>query len=73
MSNVEIEYYNGQTAVFQNARYGRRGDKFVITRKGKRNVEISAGYVYWARIVEPSRPVSTSVRAGGAVRSNAMA
>jgi hypothetical protein len=71
MANVEIEYYNGQVAVFANARYGRRGDKFVITRKGKNNVEISAGYVYGVQLTTPGGFVSAPVRPGGALRGNA--
>lgn len=67
MSNVEIEYYNGQTAVFANARYGRRGDKFVITRKGKRNVEISAAYVYGVTCTTSGGLVSAPIRASSAM------
>jgi hypothetical protein len=68
MTDVSIEYYNGQTAVFPNARYGVRGDKFVITRNGKRSVEIERTYVYDVQLTTSTGMVSTSVRPGGAVR-----
>jgi hypothetical protein len=67
MTDVSIEYYNGQTAVFKNARDGVRGNKFVITRKEKRNVEIERTYVYDVQLTTSGGFVSTPVRSGGAL------
>lgn len=71
MTDVSIEYYNGQKAVFANARYGVRGNKFVITRNGKRSVEIERTYVYDVQLTTPAGMVSTPVRPGGAMHGNA--
>lgn len=67
MADVEIEYYNGETALFTNARYGRRGEKFVITRNGVVNFEIGAAYVYGVRFVAPRGSVQAPERARSAV------
>jgi hypothetical protein len=67
-TDVSIEYYNGQTAVFANARYGVRGNKFVITRKGKRSVEIERTYVYDVQLLNSGGLVSASYRPGSAMR-----
>lgn len=52
MASVVIEYFNGETASFANARYRIKGSDFVVTRNGKVCVRIGSAYVYDIGIVD---------------------
>lgn len=46
MSKVTVEFFNGNTSTFENARYRVRGENYVLTRNGKAFLRVGRVYVY---------------------------
>lgn len=63
MSKVTVEFYNGTTRVFDNARYSSRGENFYISRNGKVCVRVGRVYVYAITLTAGGR-VPTANNAG---------